>query len=489
MMILALTIGFLGMHLMLVRPLKKELDLVRRGMEDMQDQVQQLAGTSDGVWDANSLLAALRNQQQNMEQARLALDEFESFRSSVQSLRTAVQSETAKANEAVAGMARLRTLSESLVSQSDMTAPATRALEQLLSLQDRLIDQQASIVEATRAIDRLGVLKQRALSEVVDADAAEANLDQLAELKFQLICQADRVEEAMANLKRLAAMKNIIVQETDDLDTAMGQTDQLLALKERIVIRGGNTQSARDSIERLLTLRDSLLEENVVGLDEARDHAQKLVALKDLINSEGTGVEAAWSIAARLSWLKDAIITKGGSAVQSLPGVDRLTTIEKNLPSPKGETKIEKSPSIDLRIETLPGEDDPSARFDRSGGGKHPAAWITGNWSSTIQALPAAGEKAARFVVNQFTIGRAAGVVEPFVALGWKSRPSLSSRAKADAELEPVPVRSVSRSAQFPLGWPRSEVFQRPMNLENPYPTTRPSPVIEGITPWPTEED
>ena len=335
----------------------------------------------------------------------------------------------------------------------------------------------------------MGVLKQRALTEVVDADVAESNLDQLAELKFQLICQADRVEEAMANLKRLTAMKNIIVQETDDMDTAAGQADQLLALKERIVVRGGNTQSARDSVERLMTLRDSLLSENAVGLDEAQDNAQKLVALKDLVNSEGSGVESAWSIAARLSWLKDAIIDKGAQAVQSLPSVDRLTTIEKNLPSPKNEAKIQRSPSIDLQIETLPNGTGPSASLDRIGGSIGGAAWITGNGSIGIQALPAAAEQVARFLFNRYLVGRAAGVVEPFIALSWKNGPSQEARSGADSEFEQVPVRSVSRSATFPQGWPRSEAFQRPMNLENPIPSTRPSPVIEGITPWPAEED
>ena len=61
LLVLGVTIGFMGMHFVIARPLTRELSQMKRDMSQRETRMQELSGAGDQVWDANSLLSSLKS--------------------------------------------------------------------------------------------------------------------------------------------------------------------------------------------------------------------------------------------------------------------------------------------------------------------------------------------------------------------------------------------------------------------------------------------
>src|SRR5580704_6111990 len=80
MLFMGVTIGFVGLHFMVARPLSNEIFNLKQSMTSVELRMRELASTSDNVWEANSLLSSLRAQQTQIADARLALQTIRQLR-------------------------------------------------------------------------------------------------------------------------------------------------------------------------------------------------------------------------------------------------------------------------------------------------------------------------------------------------------------------------------------------------------------------------
>ena len=63
MLVVGVTVGFVGLHFLMARPMAKELERMQQDLTQVEQRMQDLVGARDEVWEANSLLASLKAQQ------------------------------------------------------------------------------------------------------------------------------------------------------------------------------------------------------------------------------------------------------------------------------------------------------------------------------------------------------------------------------------------------------------------------------------------
>src|SRR5690606_3645712 len=76
----ALGIGVSCMHLMLYKPMMREMAQLRRELSSMERDMEELVGARDQIWETNNLLSTLRRQADQFDGARAALSTIRDFR-------------------------------------------------------------------------------------------------------------------------------------------------------------------------------------------------------------------------------------------------------------------------------------------------------------------------------------------------------------------------------------------------------------------------
>ena len=84
MLAIGLAVGYIGMHLTIVRPLQKEMGELKDNVAVLERGVEELVGVRDQVWRTNTLLSGLTSQQKQVDHARQALQSISQFRSDVE---------------------------------------------------------------------------------------------------------------------------------------------------------------------------------------------------------------------------------------------------------------------------------------------------------------------------------------------------------------------------------------------------------------------
>ena len=327
MLAVGLAVGYIGMHLAVVRPLQRQMDGLHGQISTLEQGMEQLAGVRDNVWKTNTLLSSLATQQKQVDHARQALQTISRFRTDVESeaARTAAAQtaladmgslqgrlidsarETTAAGEALAG---LTSVQERLQAAAEGSTRAVTSLEGMLLLQDMLIGEEDRIDLAARSLDRAARLhgdivaegesveparralaeivgiKQLAQAEVLDAGLAESALRRLGSLKQTLVEQAEGLSEARQTASGLIALKSTIHQESDDLESAREAADELLVLKDQLVVRGAGTHTASQNADRLFTLRDRLASTDGAQLETAETNLGGLIEMQGRLAAE-----------------------------------------------------------------------------------------------------------------------------------------------------------------------------------------------------------
>src|SRR5262245_50544514 len=80
MLVAGLTIGFVGLHFLMTRPMSRELARLQGDLALVEQRMQDLVGARGDVWEANSLLSSLKAQQGQIEEARVALQSIRELR-------------------------------------------------------------------------------------------------------------------------------------------------------------------------------------------------------------------------------------------------------------------------------------------------------------------------------------------------------------------------------------------------------------------------
>ena len=81
---LLLVSGILTLHLSVVRPLRRQLEVVQQEMHEVRSRMDLLAAQRDQVRNANDLLSLLNAQRTRVEESYGALKSIRQFRSEVE---------------------------------------------------------------------------------------------------------------------------------------------------------------------------------------------------------------------------------------------------------------------------------------------------------------------------------------------------------------------------------------------------------------------
>lgn len=473
MMLTVLIAGLLGMHLSVVRPLKSEIAGMRDEITGMQIEMESLVGARDSVSDANSLLARLRYQQQNFEKTNAALASLSRFREQVAMA-------TVNIEDSLNAVQRLHGFQQLLISQRDLAEPAAQTLDDLFSMQDRLVEQQASTLDAGRVVEQLININRRTVAETIDSDLALSGLEQLANLKLQLISQMNNIEEVRRQINGLAQLKNILIQETEDLDAATNAVNDMLALKERLVVRGTDIRSARENAENLMAIRDGLINENAVGINEAAGNLDTLMAIKNSVNINSAETEEARAAAEELISLTDSLLARGRTMAMAQTNIQRLMILYHDL----GAKELDFE-TAGRNLETLLQMQSKLVRRNRvrneETAARETFTKIAQSVKMQFSSYDSLRNGVLGLVIFENPVGRMVRVVDPIVRIAAVEGMGRGMVREASRMLENVPRESSIRDNNF-------QRFERPESLIPDYPRYD-EQRIDGMVPWPTDED
>ena len=325
MLFVGLATGFLGMDIMVRRPMMRELASVRTELSSVERDMEELVGVRNQVWETNNLLTSLKSQYRQLEDARVSM-------SAIAQLRTEIEDEAGHTTAAFSKLDRLVGLQNAVLRNSDNVESAEVSLDRMVAMQGHLVESGENTGNAISAINQLVKVRNAAEVEVANIDSAYDAVQKFGELKNQIMTNGEGLDIAQEHVAALAAIKNDVFNESNDvaaaheaarnmialksdineksegLETAKQNAEELFTLKDAVVSQGGNTESAFANTERLFTLRDALIAET--DLDSAEGNLNQLVEIQDTLNRQTAEVADAVDTLEVLTDLNDELQTQ-----------------------------------------------------------------------------------------------------------------------------------------------------------------------------------
>ncbi|NQV25346.1 MAG: hypothetical protein HQ518_13370 [Rhodopirellula sp.] len=325
MLFVGLAIGFLGMDIMVRRPMMRELASVRTELLSVEHDMEELVGVRNQVWETNNLLTSLKSQYRQLEDARVSMSALAQLRNEIETeaghtttafakldrlvgLQNAVLRNSENVESAEVSLDRMTAMQEQVVESGKNTSNAVTAIGQLVKVRDAAQLEVARIDSAYDAVQKFGKLKQQIMANGEGLDIAQEHVAALAAIKNDVFNEAGDVAAAYEAARNMIALKNDINEKSEGLETAKLTAQELFTLKDAVVSKGGNTEAAFANTERLFTLRDALIAET--DLDSAEGNLNQLVAIQDTLNRQTTEVADAVETLEVLTDLNDELQTQ-----------------------------------------------------------------------------------------------------------------------------------------------------------------------------------
>jgi hypothetical protein len=250
----ALLGGLVGIQLLVTQPLARQLDGVQRDLVRVERDMSELVGTRSGAWEASNLLSGLRDQSDQIDAARGALETIRDFR-------------------------------EQVLEQATSVEEADSVVGQLAALQDRLLEGSARNQQAQAELNRLVQLRDVAMAESDRTDRAVIEITRLQQV-------ARGLDHAHESITQLAALRDAILAGGTDTREARVTLDNLVVLQDTLNTHSADVDVARKNLGQLLTLEESLRDRS----DEIADAVEALEVLTDLQQDIGEHVETLGSM-------------------------------------------------------------------------------------------------------------------------------------------------------------------------------------------------
>ena len=322
MLFVGLAIGFLGMDIMVRRPMMRELATVRTELSTVERDMEELVGVRNQVWETNNLLTSLKSQYRQLEDARVSMSALAQLCNEIETgaghtgaafakldrlvgLQNAVLRNSENVESAEVSLDRMVAMQGHLVQSGEHTENAVAAINQLVKVRDAAQIEVAKIDSAYAAVQEFGKLKQQIITNGEGLDVAQDHVAALAAIKNDVFNEAANVPAAHEAARGMIALKNDINEKSEGLDTAKSTAKELFSLKDEVVTKGGNTEAAFANTERLFTLRDALIAE--ADLDSAEGNLNKLVGIQDTLNRQTVEVADAVETLEVLTDLNDEL--------------------------------------------------------------------------------------------------------------------------------------------------------------------------------------
>lgn len=251
MLVVGITLGFVGMHFLMARPMSREMARMQRDLTLVEQRMQDLVGARDEVWETNSLLSSLKAQQGQTEDARLALQ-------TIRELRADLVDETSRNADAAKAVELLARLQSRLIEQPTMTASANTALDQMQAVENRLVAQRETNETAGKTLDELVAIKNTVRSQAENVELAKGTLNQMVALGQDLRSQNEGLAQAASGLRGLSDLKTGLTKAAENLEVAQSVSDQLVALEQRLADGGQQADLATERAADLIALNTRL---------------------------------------------------------------------------------------------------------------------------------------------------------------------------------------------------------------------------------------
>ena len=329
MLFVGLAVGFLGMDIMVRRPMVRELSQVRNDLKAVENDMNELVGQRNHVWETNNLLTSLKSQYRAFEEARVSL-------SAMQLLRKEIETESGKTSAALATLDRLVGVQNVVLKNTQNVTVAEGSLQRMVAMQQQVVEASGFADEAVAAIDGLVKIRDAATSEAKELDSAFAAVTELGKLKTQVIESGKQVEIAQTdvdaafnNVRRLGDLKTLILNNGEGLDAAGDHLVAFIALKNDIFSEAGNVDVARDAARTLIDINTDLYNEFENAL-VAQSSATDLIRLRDTIVTDAADTKTAFANTNNLLALRDTL-NGDLNLVAAQRNLDSLVTIEESL--------------------------------------------------------------------------------------------------------------------------------------------------------------
>jgi hypothetical protein len=322
MLFVGLATGFLGMDIMVRRPMMRELASVHTELSSVERDMEELVGVRNQVWETNNLLTSLKSQYRQLEDARVSMGALTQLRIEIEAeaghttaafakldrlvgLQNAVLSNSENVESAEVSLDRMVAMQGHLVESGSNTGDAISAINQLVKVRNAAEVEVAKIDNAYDAVQKFGKLKNQIMTNGEGLDIAQEHVAALAAIKNDVFNEAGDVAAAHEAARNMIALKNDINEKSEGLETARLTAEELFTLKDAVVSKGGNTETAFANTERLFTLRDALIAE--ADLDSAEGNLNQLVDIQDTLNRQTAEVADAVETLEVLTDLNDEL--------------------------------------------------------------------------------------------------------------------------------------------------------------------------------------
>jgi hypothetical protein len=301
MLFVGLAIGFLGMDIMVRRPMMRELASVRTELSSVERDMEELVGVRNQVWETNNLLTSLKSQYRQLEDARVSM-------SALTQLRTEIEEEAGHTTAAFAKLDRLVGLQNAVLRNSDNVESAEVSLDRMVAMQGHLVDSGENTSDAISAINQLVKVRDAAEVQMAKIDNAYDVVQKFGELKQQIMANGEGLDIAQEHVAALAAIKNDVFNESNDVAAAHEAARNMIALKNDINDKSEGLETAKLTAQELFTLKDALIAE--ADLDSAEGNLTQLVGIQDTLNRQSAEVADAVETLEVLTDLNDELQTQ-----------------------------------------------------------------------------------------------------------------------------------------------------------------------------------
>ncbi|GIX03554.1 MAG: hypothetical protein KatS3mg113_0560 [Planctomycetaceae bacterium] len=292
-LILGITLGFLGLHFLVARPLTRELGYLRQQVQRLESQVQELSGWDGQVWEANSLLSSLKAQRAHLEEARSSLQ-------AIGQLREALHTEARQIARSLSTVQQWTQLQDRLAAMQRNLPSCERIVQDLTSLQDEIMAQQGALSESAAAVEEL-----RRLQDQIKQTQAETSSSMAAIQQMRLM--AEQIQHTAQLLPALMAT----------ICGWQGVAEQSFALASQLEIM-------QATIGQWQELQQSLIAQHET-FPEAQRHAQQLLQLEDTLLASDLDTQHALSQLNGLIKLHHRLIGQVGQLADSIEALEILT--------------------------------------------------------------------------------------------------------------------------------------------------------------------
>ena len=246
-MLVAASVIFFGLQIMMVGPLKNQLESIQARLDDSEKDMRKLVAERQQLWRTNDLLSGLQDQASQIEDISATLI-------SIKGLREHVEHEAKESQKALAAFNSIAALHKRLAAQDAHTKMALDQLDGLLALRRNIVDSSEKTNDAMSALDSLASVATAVIAGSSQVDEAEESITKLAELKYRMLGENDGIAAAEKNIERIAAIHTKLA--SDKIATAEDNANRLLVINDSLA--AADTTSAGTNLDGLFGLESRL---------------------------------------------------------------------------------------------------------------------------------------------------------------------------------------------------------------------------------------